>query len=72
MKFMDRKIIDNLREMFPKGTRVVLVYMDDPQAPPEGTEGSVRWVDDTGTVHVDWDNGSSLGAVYGADRISKI
>jgi hypothetical protein len=72
MKCMDRKIIDNLREMFPKGTRVVLVYMDDPQAPPEGTEGSVRWVDDTGTVHVEWDNGSSLGAVYGADRISKI
>ena len=72
MKCMDRKIIDNLREMFPKGTRVVLVYMDDPQAPPEGTEGSVRWVDGTGTVHVEWDNGSSLGAVYGADRISKI
>ena len=36
--------------------------MDDPYTKiPEGTKGTVLVVDDTGTIHVKWDNGSSLG-----------
>jgi hypothetical protein len=46
--------------------------MDDGQAPPEGTKGTVMYVDDVGTVHVSWENGSSLGAVLGEDVIRKI
>ena len=34
--------------------------------------GTVRSVDDTGTVFVSWDNGSGLGVVYGVDRIRKL
>ena len=34
--------------------------------------GTVRSVDDTGTVFVRWDNGSGLGVVYGVDRIRKL
>lgn len=37
-----------------------------------GTKGTVRSVDDTGTVFVRWDNGSGLGVVYGVDRIRKL
>ena len=58
------EIIVGLRERFPKGCRVELIRMDDPQAPPVGTKGTVTHVDDIGTIHVAWDNGSSLGVVY--------
>ena len=59
--------LENLRKEYPEGSRVRLVRMDDYQAPPKGTLGTVRCVDDTGTVHVNWDNGSSLGVIYGVD-----
>ncbi len=51
------------------GTRVRLVSCSDPYTTlPPGTYGTVRLVDDMGTVHVAWDNGSSLGMVAGYDR----
>ncbi len=58
-----------LRNRFPKGARVRLISMDDPQASPAGTEGEVIMTDDIGSVHVAWDTGSTLGAVYGVDEI---
>lgn len=61
-----------LRHEYPAGTRVELVEMDDRFAPPVGTQGTVTSVDDIGTVHVNWDNGSTIGAVYGEDVIRKI
>lgn len=51
-----------------KGIRVRLISMDDVQAPPAGTEGTVQYVDDAGTIHVHWDTGGSLGLVPGADE----
>lgn len=51
-----------------KGARVRLISMDDVQAPPAGTEGTVQYVDDAGTIHVQWDTGGSLGLVPGADE----
>ena len=61
-----------VREMYPKGTRVVLLEMDDPQAPPVGTMGTVRYVDDAAGIGVNWDSGSSLSAIYGVDQIKKL
>ena len=66
------EVIERLRKEYPKGCRVELVSMDDFQAPPDGTKGTVVLVDDIGTVHVRWDNGSSLGAAYGIDEIRKV
>lgn len=66
--FMSRGMVDRLKKMYPEGTRVELDYMDDPYALPSGMQGVVRYVDDSGTVHVRWDNGSGLGLVYGVDR----
>ena len=50
-----------------KGSRVELDSMDDPQAPPQGTRGTVLGVDDIGSIMVAWDNGSGLHVVYGED-----
>ena len=61
-----------IRKMYPVGSMVELVSMDDKQAPPPGTKGTVRIVDDIGTVHCDWDNGSGLGFVPGEDIVRKV
>ena len=53
-------------------TRVELVEMDDFQAPPIGTKGTVEGVDDTVSLLVAWDNGSRLNVVYGEDEVRKI
>ena len=66
------EIITYLRKLFPKGCRVELIRMDDPQAPPVGTPGTVIGVDDLGTIHVNWDNGSGLGVAYGEDACRRI
>lgn len=46
--------------------------MDDPQAPPPGTTGTVSYVDDMGQIGVAWDAGSSLSLIPGKDDFSKI
>lgn len=61
-----------MRNKYPKGTRVILVQMDDFQAPPVGTKGTVLYVDDMGDVGVAWDNGSTLKAVCGIDYIRRV
>ena len=68
MNFPSREIIKSLRKEFPVGARVELLKMIDVQAPPMGTLGSVTGIDDFGTIHVHWDNGSSLGVAYGEDK----
>lgn len=65
---MNKKQIERVKEQYPKGTRVELIQMEDPQAPPTGTRGTVISVDDIGTIHVKWDNGSTLGVVLGEDQ----
>lgn len=66
------ELVKILRTAYRKGSRVVLVQMDDIQAPPLGTQGTVQCVDDIGTIMVHWDNGSHLGVVLGADICRKI
>ena len=46
--------------------------MDDAQAPPIGTKGTVGGVDDTGSLLMHWDNGSGLNVVYGEDIVRKV
>lgn len=47
--FPDRKTVERLRKQFPAGSRMELVRMDDPAAPPIGTRGTVIAVDDIGS-----------------------
>lgn len=69
---ISREMVDRLRREYPIGCRVELVKMDDIQAPPIGTRGTVRGVDDIGSIMVRWDNGSSLSVAYGEDICRKI
>lgn len=72
MRFPSRETVDRVRKQYPVGTRVALVQMDDPQAPPIGTKGTVDGVDDTGSLLMSWDNGSGLNVVYGEDVVRKL
>ena len=72
MKFPSREIVERVRREYPAGTRVELVRMEDVQAPPTGTKGTVTGVDDTASVMVAWDNGSSLHVIYGEDVVRRI
>ena len=72
MKFPNRETVERVRREYPAGTRVELVRMDDVQAPPIGTKGTVTGVDDTASVMVAWDNGSSLHVIYGENVVRRI
>jgi hypothetical protein len=65
---ISQETLAKLREIYKKETRVELLQLDDPFSKiPIGTKGTVKSVDDIGTIHVRWDNGSGLGVVYGED-----
>lgn len=66
---MKQELLNIIKKSYPKGTRVILISMEDIQAPPVGTKGTVIGVDDIGSIMVAWDNGSSLNVVYGEDRV---
>ena len=72
MNFPRKEIVDGIRKQYPVGTRVELVQMDDAQAPPAGTRGTVTGVDDTGSLLMNWDNGSGLNVIYGEDVVKKL
>ena len=72
MRFPNKETVERIRREYPVGTRVELVRMDDVQAPPVGTKGTVEGVDDTGSLMMSWDNGSGLNVVYGEDVVKKI
>lgn len=72
MRMISKEALETLRERFTRGTRVELVQMDDPQAPPIGTKGTVLGVDDIGSIMVAWDSGGSLNVVYGEDICRKV
>ena len=72
MNFPKKEIVERVKKEYPAGTRVILQRMEDPQAPPVGTMGTVTAVDDTGSLCVRWDNGSGLNVVYGEDYARKM
>ena len=72
MRFPTRAQVEFTKRMYPAGTRVELVRMNDVQAPPVGTLGTVIYVDDIGSLIMQWDDGSRLNVVYGEDAVRKV
>ena len=61
-----------LRNKYPVGTRIRLIFMDDNYPVPPNTKGTVDYIDDEGQIQMKWDNGSHLALVYGTDKFEKI
>ena len=61
------EILKNIREKYP-----LVEFHDQYRDVPAGTKGRVLAVDDTGTIHCEFENGVSLGALWGIDVVKKI
>lgn len=65
--------IDMPKPDVEKGARVRLLTCNDPYTRLErGQEGTVTHVDSLGTVHIAWDDGSTLGLVPAAGDRYKV
>lgn len=72
MRLPSEKEVERIRMDYPAGCRVELIKMDDVQAPPVGTRGTVLGVDDTGSLLMRWDTGSGLNVIFGEDIVRKV
>ena len=70
--FPSQKKVAWLREQYPKGTRLELIEMDDVYAPPAGTKGTVKGVDDAGHILIRWDTGSGLNLIPDIDSFKVV
>ena len=72
MKWPTREEVEQVRREYPPGTMIELISMRDSHATPSGTIGEVTGVDDTASLLVRWQTGSSLNVLYGIDCVKKI
>ena len=68
------EVLGRIKKQYPIGCRVELIHMDDPYNTrlQPGCKGTVKCIDDCGTIFVSWDCGSSLGVAYGEDSCRRI
>lgn len=73
MTTIHSEMLKPLKDFYAPGTRVMLIRISDPYTNlRQGDRGTVTLVDDIGTIHVNWDCGSTLGVVFGEDECRRI
>lgn len=64
MQFPSKSYLEQLRRQYPKGTKLQLLSMRNEKYPVlPGTVGEVTHIDDAGSIHMRWENGSSLALI---------
>ena len=71
---VSKETVNRLKEQYPIGCRVELTKMSDPYRTDlvPGCKGTVKFIDDAGSIHVKWDIGSSLAVIFGEDACRRI
>ena len=64
---VSNRVVERLRERYPEGTKIRLHLMAGEPKMRDGLEGTVRFVDDIGQIHMQWENGSRLALHDGED-----
>ena len=73
MKFPNKEHIEQLRKKYPVGTKIQLISMRDERYPVlPGTVGEVTHIDDMGSIHMKWENGSSLALIPEVDSFKVV
>lgn len=73
MKFPNKTYLENLRKQYPVGTKIQLISMRDEKYPIlSGTIGEVTHIDDLGSIHMKWQNGSSLAIIPEVDSFKVV
>ena len=68
IKFPNKNYLAQLRKQYPIGTKIQLISMRDEKYPIlPGTIGEVTHIDDMGSIHMKWQNGSSLALIPEVD-----
>lgn len=64
MQFPSESYLEQLRKKYPVGTKLQLLSMRNETYPVlPGTVGEVTHIDDAGSIHMRWENGSSLALI---------
>lgn len=67
---MNRK---QIKKEYPRGTRLQLIFMNDPYGIKSGTKGTVKSINNDGMINIKWDNNKTLGLFYNSkDKFIKI
>ena len=73
MKFPNKNYLAQLRKQYPVGTKIQLISMRDEKYPIlPGTIGEVTHIDDMGSIHMKWQNGSSLPLIPEVDSFKAV
>ena len=68
MQFPSESYLKQLRKKYPVGTKLQLISMRNEKYPIlPGTVGEVTHIDDVGSIHMRWENGSSLAIIPEVD-----
>ena len=73
MQFPSKSYLEQLRKQYPKGTKLQLLSMRNETYPVlPGTIGEVTHIDDAGSIHMRWENGSSLALISEVDSFKAV
>lgn len=73
MQFPSESYLEQLRKQYPKGTKLQLISMRNEKYPIlPGTIGEVTHIDDLGSIHMKWQNGSSLALIPEVDSFKVV
>ena len=73
MQFPSKSYLEQLRRQYPKGTKLQLLSMRNEKYPVlPGTVGEVTHIDDAGSIHMRWENGSSLALIPEIDSFQTV
>lgn len=73
MQFPSKSYLEQLRKKYPVGTKLQLLSMRNETYPVlPGTVGEVTHIDDAGSIHMRWENGSSLALIPEIDSFQTV